>query len=331
MKNFDSIHSFSCPAEVAPEKWGTLKPIQKLYYNSIKWLKEYEANVKAGKEPSPADKNTRDQIITELYEKIRYYGENLISSKLPGYKVPNDHRIDMTNAILCAFMTNLLGYDALRAAPTTYFKPYFRQALSQYLYSFSQHLSQYDAHNVGVCKAARQEFERQGIHPDLKMISEATGLSVKVVKNTMRIEGTSVQVDVDDHLNSFKEEETDPAKTLAQKELSRTLNDALMHSLKPSEREMLLFWLGDEGRKRTYKEVAACFNTTVKTVKKVLGEACAKLACNPEVAMYSKKKAEPELDTALQPASGDDLFLSFTAFQMAYNNILSREVRAGVH
>ena len=88
-------------------------------------------------------------------------------------------------------------YDPQKAAPSTFIVRYIREQVSKFLRDEKTHLTQYDSNNKRKIDKARTEFEKRNVEPTIEMLSAATGLSVKVIKQTDHYSQNAKMADVD--------------------------------------------------------------------------------------------------------------------------------------
>ena len=230
-----------------------------------------------------------NKIKESLWRGIMRYAQTLISQKTGNFFKPNDYRQDLLQELSCVFFERLMDYDPERAAPTTYFKPYFNDAIFRYLNSDSQNLKAYDANNLRIVKSAISEFTSKRINYNYEMLSLKTGLSQKVIKNTLYYGCNSIRADIDDeNLKSKTKSHLQGPLDLVLQNESRTILMDCVNSLPDNERNVFLRKLNLSGKERTYKEVAQECKISERDAKILYNNAIQILANDPRILMLYK-------------------------------------------
>lgn len=226
------------------------------------------------------EREREDFLKSSLFEKIWRYGKKISRQIMEKYMISCDADKDVMQSIAEIFFKQLPKYDPYMTTPTTYFSRYFKQVIDEYVHRDSQHLSQYDAHNVSKVRAAIHSFEARGVKWDEEMLINHTKLSRKVLRNTLYLAHNSKRADVDDCINLDSGIPT-PEDACIQSELSALLNQVLMDELTEKERLIFLTRVNLGGsRELPYDTVANMLNMPVRDVKKTLSSILAKLQCN---------------------------------------------------
>ena len=173
---------------------------QVLFYVGMKRIK-YLQNAECERPLTFEEEQEIDEIRKLLFESVVRFGIQLAYKRMGKYRKDRDAFQDIQQDLAVIFYEKLPDYDPTKSTPTTYFLRYFNQVITEYILKYSQHMSQYDAHNVSIVRAAIKYFEERGIKWDEPMIVTKTGLSPKVVKNTLRLAANSVMANVDDAID----------------------------------------------------------------------------------------------------------------------------------
>lgn len=232
-----------------------------------------------------SEKEERDEILQMLFGKIIRYGIDLAKKRMGKYRKDTDAYQDVQQGLAEIFFEKLPRYDPTKATPTTYFRPYFSQVITEYVLQYSQHMSQYDAHNVSVVRAAARYFEERGIKWDEPMISTKTGLSPKVVKRTLQLAQTSIRASVEDSLNMASSDPT-PEEYFLKNEKTDMICNALRETLSQEDLEFFLFKVNLDGRERTFQQVAEAKGMEIRDVKKRYSGIIARLNANRDLQAY---------------------------------------------
>ena len=237
------------------------------------------------------EKRMVEDIKNALFEAIYKYGMKLATDIMRKYRKPRDAYKDIQASLAVVFSEKLDDYDPYFAAPTTFFKPYFLSAISDYLRGFSQNLSQYDAANIAKVRQAKYYFQQiRQVTPTESMIANYTGLSIKVVKQTLKLESVSIYADVDDMI-SLKSDIPGPDKVLFDKERREEIFGEVEKLLTPQERQILEIRLDLEGESRRpvpYQDIADELGLNVRQVKQIWSSVIAKLGSSPVLQSYRK-------------------------------------------
>lgn len=290
------------------KKFENMTPTQQLFYVGKIALKPILKKMKDGQPLTADEKRQYDETMTQLFQSIRPYGLSIAYQKIQRYRKASDYRADIENSIALMFFEHFPDYDPRLSAPTTFFKDYFMQAVSEYLHSNSQHLSPYDAKNVGCIRAAKNHFAALGVAYDEQLLAMYTGLSLKVVKNTLKIEENSTQVDVDDHLVYLATETRSPSEILQDAERTDAIRSAIDETLDPFERDVFFYRVNPDGAgQRSYREVAEHFGIDQKTARQTVASSVAKLNSSRHLRSFGKKHSPDrqyeKMDTMLHFSS----------------------------
>lgn len=256
--------------------------------------------------------------LTDLWNQIRIFGISEAQRRMGKYRLDGDAFSDVQQAISEIFLEQLPNYNPLWSTPTTFFKPYFNQAITEYLLSNSQHLSQYDAKNVGIVRKAIYYFESQGIKWDESMIVDRTKLSPKVVKQTIQIASNSIRANVDDMGPGLAGKIPGPEEHFLDNERRIAIRETLNNTLTPDELEFFLYRVNLDGKhERPYQTVAEDLKMTIRDVKKKWSAIIAKLNNATQLEAYRKVSLDGSsttLDLQTEPDKDKDaqyaLFIS---------------------
>ncbi len=234
----------------------------------------------------------KDFCIEKLWLAIEKFAYSEINRYSKKYKRSSDYWDDLKQVCALNFISALANYNPFRHTPSTYFKYYFLEGISKYLRDESQHLTQNDANNFGRLNAAKKEFLARGIeHPDMEMLSEASGLSLKVTKNTLLLANNSQYADIDEQYD-LADKRLNPEQEFFKNQKISDVRSAIT-DLTPDEQEFLLYyWNPEEDKERNYKSVGEHFGYTPSETKAILNDIIKKLADNKSLQAYNSNKHE---------------------------------------
>ena len=263
---------------------------QVLFYVGKQKLAYYE-EIEKTRPLTQDEEHERSEINRILFESVVRFGVSQAHKRLAKYRKDGDAFQDIQQDLAVIFYEKLPDYDPTVSTPTTYFLRYFNQKITEYVLAWSQHMSQYDAHNVSVVRAAIKAFEDSGIQWDEQMLATKTGLSPKVIKNTLRLASNSIMSNIDDIINMSSNLPT-PEEEFLSNEKTATIYRALNETLSRDELALFLYKLNLDGKERTYQQVAEDLGMQVRDVKKKWSGIIARLNGNRELQSYNGAKNE---------------------------------------
>ena len=285
---------------------------QVLFYvgmNRVNYLK----NAEHERPLTSEEKQEINEIRKLLFESVVRFGVQLAYKRMAKYRKDRDAFQDIQQDLAVIFYEKLPYYDPTKSTPTTYFLRYFNQVITEYILNYSQHMSQYDAHNVSIVRAAIKYFEERGIKWDEPMIVTKTGLSPKVVKNTLRLAANSVMANVDDAIDMASKMPT-PEENYMNNEKTSTLYRVLKETLSQDELDFFFYKVNLDGKERSYQQVANELGMQVRDVKKKWSSIIARLNSSRDLQSYGPRKKSGRIKINLQekPAEcfDEDLFFS---------------------
>lgn len=285
---------------------------QVLFYVGMKRIK-YLQNAECERPLTFEEEQEIDEIRKLLFESVVRFGIQLAYKRMGKYRKDRDAFQDIQQDLAVIFYEKLPDYDPTKSTPTTYFLRYFNQVITEYILKYSQHMSQYDAHNVSIVRAAIKYFEERGIKWDEPMIVTKTGLSPKVVKNTLRLAANSVMANVDDAIDMASKMPT-PEENYMNNEKISTLYRVLKETLSRDELDFFFYKVNLDGKERSYQQVANELGMQVRDVKKKWSSIIARLNSSRDLQPYGPRKKVGSIKINLQekPAESFDEALFFS-------------------
>jgi hypothetical protein len=261
---------------------------QKLFLIGKYKLNQF-AEIEKSRELTATESDEKNFIKEQLFGSVVRFGMSEARRRMSKYQIDSDAYTEVQQELAVMFFDMLPKYDPLQTTPTTYYVRYFNQVISEYLLEYSQHLTQYDAHNVTKVRGAIHYFESKGIQWDEPMIVTKTGLSPKVVKNTLNIAANSMRANIDDAINLSSKLPT-PEEEYLKNEKTEIIMKSLEESLTKEELDFFLFRMNLDGDKElSYQVVADSLGMQVRDVKKKWSAIIAKLNNNKSLQAYSRK------------------------------------------
>lgn len=270
---------------------------QKIFILAKRIISMTEDKAKSeGRQITQKEKMTIDELKTKMYQAVLPYAKQEFNRILSKYLVNSDTYQEVESYFAQLFFQALPKYDPIVTTPTTYFKPYIRQAASEYSRSDCQHLKAQDAKNISKVKRAIASFEARGIEYDEEMLITETGLSGKVLRNTLLVSKNSMPANVDDAVN-IKANIPTPEESIIATERSEFLERKLREILTPDELHLLDVKIGDlychKNKDTTYKQAAEILGITEWDVKTKWSTVICKLKSDPELCRFYGRKERP--------------------------------------
>lgn len=281
---------------------------QMMFIVGKKYLKLFE-DIEKERQLTYEERKKKDEIQTSLFGSIALFGISMARKRIARYRKSEDALQDIRQDLALIFFEKLPNYDPSRSAPTTYFRKYFDQVITEYVLKYSQHMTQYTASNVSKVRAAIKYCESQGIRWDEPLLVTITGLSAKVVKKTLHQAETSIYANIDEMIN-LQSNLPSPEEEYISNERLETLERALGDTLSDEDRELFLFKVNPFGdRERSFKEVATYFGLQEREVKQRYNNILAELNANKELRSYNPnggRSADPKVHLPQQEGVLDE-------------------------
>lgn len=220
------------------------------------------------------EEDEMDFVKKSLFSSVLKFGMTVAREMAGKYSLDSDAYADIQQSLALIFFEKLPVYDPTRTVPITFFVRYFREATSNYLRKNSQMLSQYDARNVSAVRAAIRYYESKGLKWTEEMLSNRTGLSAKVLKNTLQIAKNSKRASTDGIEEFLQAKGQMPEEECVEADSLREILVRIEHLLTESEKDLFFLKINSLGNKPlTYTEVASRSGLTVQEVKQIFSEA----------------------------------------------------------
>lgn len=208
-----------------------------------------------------------DLIKSVLFQKVVKYGMKLANQMMSTSNLASDAYADVQQELAMIFYQKLENYDPMRTTPTTYFKKYFQEVIRNYLLSYSQNLSQYDASNLKRVREAISYYESLGVKPDEELLSNRTGLSKKVIRTTLYNGHNSKRADIEEAI-WLKSSIPTPEEAVEETERKQLLYEALTRDLSTDDLKLVILRLNVNGPKEMpYERISKITGIPIRTVK----------------------------------------------------------------
>lgn len=253
--------------------------------NFIKMMPFVRAFEMARKEGtlSEEDKRMRDALLYKLWSEVAFYARGLITAGMDTYIKDNDYRLDLEQDCRLIFYENLMNYNPEISAPTTYFKRYFLQKISEYKHKNSQHMTANEAKNVAKLRFFIQQHEKKGESYDYKTLSQESGISRRVVERTLRRMNTSRQANIEDVIIPTTKD-MQPESVYIRREAEDTILKALTDTLTKDEMNFYydrVYNNGNDNRHMPFKVLAERYNIQPHEAKEKWQTILGKLYIHP--------------------------------------------------
>lgn len=284
---------------------------QMMFIVGQRYLKQFEETEKE-RPLTSKEIRQREEIKTSLFGSVMLFGVSMARKRIARYRKSEDALQDIQQDLALIFFEKLPNYDPTRSAPTTFFKKYFDQVITEYLLKYSQHMTQYTSNNVSKVRAAVKYCESRGIRWDEALLATLTGLSAKVVRKTLHQAETSIYANIDDMLN-LSSNMPSPEEEYISNERLVTLERVLESTLSEEERELFFYKVNPYGdRERTFKEVATHFGMQEREVKQTFNNILAELNANKDLRSYNPnggRSADPKVHLPQHEGDLDDALI----------------------
>ena len=217
----------------------------------------------------------RDKIYLSLWSMIRKYAFQLVTFIKTSTITPEINS-ELQQDLYQTFTDKLPLYNPLLTAPTTFFKPHFINVIAKKLNG--DNISSYDIQNLKKVKAAINYFEGRGVKWTIDMISSKSGLSSKVVTQTLTY-GNNITHAGMESLEYMKTSIPTPEESFIKDETAREIQDCIEIHIKNddfSRYEFNLFCLRNNGfdgsKEMPYQQIAAQENLTLVEVRSIINK-----------------------------------------------------------
>lgn len=236
----------------------------------------YMNKIKSLENQTPVDVNQIREYKAFLWEKIYKFARSEINQMM-GEFTSKEEREDAQQSLAAIFFEKLPHYNPLQTTPTTYFVRFFRQEISKHIRTYRRRLTQYDAINARKISAVVNEYEKQGVHPTLDVISRKTNLSQKVIKSTLFYSSNAKMANVDEALDISSKLPT-PEQSIIISEEQKTLADSFLKNTSELERRLLMLRVNPDGKKyMPYDKIAEETGIPIREVKSIINQAICNL------------------------------------------------------
>lgn len=269
-------------SKIIEENKAQVTAAQANFIKMMPFVRAFEMARKEGN-LSEEDKRMRDALLYKLWSEVAFYARGLITAGMDTYIKDNDYRLDLEQDCRLIFYENLMNYNPEISAPTTYFKRYFLQKISEYKHKNSQHMTANEAKNVAKLRFFIQQHEKKGESYDYKTLSQESGISRRVVERTLRRMNTSRQANIEDVIITTTKD-MQPESVYIRREAEDTILKALTDTLTKDEMNFYydrVYNNGNDNRHMPFKVLAERYNIQPHEAKEKWQTILGKLYIHP--------------------------------------------------
>lgn len=269
-------------SKIIEENKAQVTAAQANFIKMMPFVRAFEMARKEGN-LSEEDKRMRDALLYKLWSEVAFYARGLITAGMDTYIKDNDYRLDLEQDCRLIFYENLMNYNPEISAPTTYFKRYFLQKISEYKHKNSQHMTANEAKNVAKLRFFIQQHEKKGESYDYKTLSQESGISRRVVERTLRRMNTSRQANIEDVIIPTTKD-MQPESVYIRREAEDTILKALTDTLTKDEMNFYydrVYNNGNDNRHMPFKVLAERYNIQPHEAKEKWQTILGKLYIHP--------------------------------------------------
>ena len=269
-------------SKIIEENKAQVTAAQANFIKMMPFVRAFEMARKEGN-LSEEDKRMRDALLYKLWSEVAFYARGLITAGMDTYIKDKDYRLDLEQDCRLIFYENLMNYNPEISAPTTYFKRYFLQKISEYKHKNSQHMTANEAKNVAKLRFFIQQHEKKGESYDYKTLSQESGISRRVVERTLRRMNTSRQANIEDVIIPTTKD-MQPESVYIRREAEDTILKALTDTLTKDEMNFYydrVYNNGNDNRHMPFKVLAERYNIQPHEAKEKWQTILGKLYIHP--------------------------------------------------
>ncbi len=250
-------------------KNSNLTTEQKVFLKCMLRLKElYEAEER--------DMEAINGIRFLLWEKVKLFARSEMTRMLGEYST-KEELLDVEQDMALIFFEKLPYYNPLMSTPTTYFVRYFREKITNYIRENKVHMTQYDSNNIRKINSAIEYYKNQGLSYTMDMLSTKTGLSQRVIQNTLKHSQNAKRASIEEAFDLHANTPT-PEEIFVQMENQQILYDALIRNTTKEELNLIIMRVNAEGSKEMpYDQMSKITGLPIRTVKACINRAICKL------------------------------------------------------
>lgn len=242
------------------------------------------------------------RIKEELWKHVLRFAKTEANRLMSKYRhaLPSDAYSDVQQEMYIIFDEYLMEYDPLQSRPTTYFVRLFDLVITKYIDKFALNLKSYDAQNAKKLKVAINYFESEGIDYDEEMLSNRTGLSTKVVKQTLYFSNNTKFACVEEELD-IQANELSPEDEYLKNEVEVALYEALVNNLSEEQLNIFLKRMNFGNEKLLgYKELSEITGISERKIRLLINDCLYKLSQDEKLCNAYGKKEKTKKDQILQ-------------------------------
>lgn len=239
----------------ATQEFFLLGKKQLAYYDKIRETRELTAK----------EKFEEDKIKDNLFLSVQKYATHLINNYVKRYRIDSDAREEIMGEIKDKFFAKLDSYIPSKTTPVTFFNKDFFEEIRTYINERSQHLSPNDAGYLKRINEETKACEASGIEPTEEILHIKTGLSHKIIRQTLKKAGNTIYGDVSEVTETSQS--LNPEDIYIHEETLNKLHDIIAENLSNDDIEFFMTYANLNGNKLTYKEMMQIYDMPEHEVK----------------------------------------------------------------
>ena len=180
---------------------------------------------------------------------------------------------------------NSQEYDPVESAPTTFFQPYIRHEIYDFIVRQIHNTKPHNAKITRIIKVTTEFLQKHGIEADVKNISFYSGIKEEILKAHMNEMSTVSWETIAEECFSG-DEAVAPAVTTEDASIDNVLINEILQeietgpTLSERERASICYYYGLWGESKTVPEIAKWMNCEEKDIRKWLRDGKTKVRKN---------------------------------------------------
>ena len=247
--------------------------------------------------------------------------ESFIKKHYPTYSSDSEYYQDMVSESKLAVLENMGNYDPEKGAVTTFFYRYIIAACQRVI--TPDIMNNYQAANSRKIRAAGDDMEKKGVPYSEEELAKRTGMSLRVIKSTIRCMRSAKAV----HMDQFSENDEDdggsarldslcagsdslhavsPEDILVQRTEIQDLYLSLSHLPEQTKNMVMDYYAAGGKGEGSYGKIAGKYGCSTESARETIKRAILKLGNDPALSGYRNHKGSDWIRlTPPDPAAPD--------------------------